>query len=43
MKKIDPMTLFQIVVIATILVVSFILFLMLRAVEIEALTLNNAK
>lgn len=43
MKKIDPMTLFQIVVIASVLVVSFILFLMLRAVEIEALTLNNGK
>lgn len=43
MKKIDPMTLFQIVVIASVLAVSIILFLMLRAIEIEALTLNNGK
>lgn len=43
MKKIDPMTLFQIVVLASVLAISFILFLILRAIEIEAVTLNSIK
>lgn len=41
MKRIDPMTSFQIVVIISIVIISLLLFLILKAIEAEALNPNK--